>query len=132
MFHRGDLYYALFDSNCCFCPEGSGARVYVSTSPLGPYSLRGNINRNPRNLPIIAAQQTFVARIPTSKGDAYIWMGDRWGSRPDSIKGHDTQFWSTPMQFTADGNILPLENISSWQAAVRLGPRRAPVEHPYV
>ena len=46
MFRRGSLYYALFDSCCCFCPEGSGAQVYTATAPLGPYTLRGNINRD--------------------------------------------------------------------------------------
>jgi hypothetical protein len=132
MFRRGGLYYALFDSNCCFCERGSGARVYVATSPLGPYTLRGNINRDTANRPMIAAQQTFVARIPIPDGTAYMWMGDRWGSRPDGIKGHDIQYWSAPMQFTPEGNILPLENLPSWQATVRLGEDRAPVAHPYV
>jgi hypothetical protein len=132
MFRRGNLYYALFDTTCCFCQEGSGARVYVATSPLGPYSLRGNINRDAGDRPIVAAQQTFVARIPTSQGDAYIWMGDRWGSRSDAIKGHDFQFWSAPLRFTPEGGILALENVPSWQADARLGEDRAPAEHPYV
>jgi hypothetical protein len=48
---------------------------------------------------IIAAQQTFVAQLPTSQGTAYIWMGDRWGSTPDGVKGHDFQSrfaWMSP------------------------------------
>ncbi len=77
-----NLYYAVFDVCCCFCPEGSGAQVYVAEMPLGPYTLRGNINRDAKGRPIIAAQQTFVAQLPTSQGTAYIWMDDRWGSRP--------------------------------------------------
>ena len=36
-------------------------------------------------------------------------MGDRWGSRPDGVKGHDFQYWSRPLEFTADGGILPLQ-----------------------
>ena len=40
---------------------------------------------------------------------AYIWMGDRWGSRPDEVKGHDFQYWGRPLEFTDDGGILPLQ-----------------------
>ena len=57
---------------------------------------------------IIKAQQTHVATLPTDKGTVYIWMGDRWGSRPDGIKGHDFQFWSSPLQFEEDGMIKSL------------------------
>ncbi len=35
MFKRDGRYYALFDHTCCFCKEGSGARVYVASNPLG-------------------------------------------------------------------------------------------------
>lgn len=109
IFKRGKFYYALFDKTCCFGPEGSGARVFTAKNPLGPYTERGNINRDAAGKPIIAAQQTFVAQLPTPRGTAYIWMGDRWGSRPDGIKGHDFQFWSSPLVFTADGSIVPMK-----------------------
>ena len=109
LFKRKNLYYALFDACCCFGPQGSGAQVHVAEKPLGPYTLRGNINRDATGKPIIAAQQTFVAQLPTSRGTAYIWMGDRWGSRPDGVKGHDFQYWSSPLEFTANGGILPLQ-----------------------
>ncbi len=36
MFKRAGLYYALFDATCCFCPAGSGARVFTASAPLGP------------------------------------------------------------------------------------------------
>jgi hypothetical protein len=42
-------------------------------------------------------------------------MGDRWGSRPDSIKGHDFQYWSSPLEFEADGMIKQLHWEDSWQ-----------------
>jgi hypothetical protein len=128
MFRRGDRYYALFDSTCCFCTRGSGARVYVATSPLGPYTLRGNINRDAAQKPMVAAQQTFVARIPTPDGETFVWMGDRWGSKTDGIKGHDLQFWSAPLKFTANGDIAPLEDTAKWELAVRLGGKRPPRE----
>lgn len=116
LFKRGNLYYAVFDACCCFCPEGSGAQVWVAEKPLGPYKQRGNINRDPTGRPIIAAQQTFVAQLPTRRGAAYIWMGDRWGSTPDGVKGHDFQYWSAPLEFTNDGSILPLQ----WDPLVEL------------
>lgn len=122
LFRRGEIYYALFDTCCCFCPAGSGARVYTATSPLGPFTQRQNIIRATGGKePTIAAQQTWIAQIPTGAGTAFVWMGDRWGSRPDGIKGHDFQFWSAPLKFGDDDNILSIENVTTWQANVQLG-----------
>ena len=47
MFKRDGRYYLLTDYTCCFCGEGSGARVYVSDRPLDGYTQHGNINRYP-------------------------------------------------------------------------------------
>ncbi|MEL6557467.1 MAG: family 43 glycosylhydrolase [Bacteroidota bacterium] len=47
MFKRAGTYYLLTDYTCCFCNFGSGARVYTSGSPLGPYRFSSNINRYP-------------------------------------------------------------------------------------
>ncbi len=47
VFRRDSLYYLLTDITCCFCTQGSGARVYTSTNPLRGYALRQNINRFP-------------------------------------------------------------------------------------
>ena len=133
LFRRNNLYYALFDLCCCFCPDGSGARVYTAMSPLGPFTELTNINRVPGSgRQTIAAQQTWVAQIPTSDGPAYLWMGDRWGSRPDGVKGHDFQFWSAPLKFSANGAILPLENLPEWQARVAIGSKRLPPHSIYV
>jgi len=57
---------------------------------------------------IIHGQQTHIAEIATTTGTAYLWMADRWGSRPDGIKGHDFQYWSSPLVFNADGSIQKL------------------------
>jgi hypothetical protein len=133
MFRRNNRYYVLFDATCCFCPAGSGARVFTSTSPFGPFTERSNINRQlGSGIPIVAAQQTWVAKLPTPEGPAFIWMGDRWGSRPDGIKGHDFQFWSAPLKFSSDGNILPIENLPRWQTSVAVGKKRLSHGAPYV
>jgi hypothetical protein len=68
---------------------------------------------------VIPAQQTFIAEIPTLSGKKYLWMGDLWGSRPDGIKGHDFQYWSSPLQFDKQGNILPLRWENEWTLKLR-------------
>jgi hypothetical protein len=72
------------------------------------------IEKNANFPPIIPAQQTYIAEIPTKNGIAFIWMGDLWGSRPDGIKGHDFQYWSSPMEFDTEGGILPLRWEDEW------------------
>jgi hypothetical protein len=121
LFRRGANYYALFDTTCCFCTEGSGARVLVASNPMGPYRQLANINRDAAGKPTIPAQQTFVATIPTADGPAYLWMGDEWNSRPDGVKGHDLQYWGPPLRFAADGSILPLEKTPVWTIKVAVG-----------
>ena len=115
LFKRQGTYYALFDNCCCFCSGGSGARVYTAEKPLGPYAWKGtlNINRDAKGTPIIHAQQTQVAQLPTPAGVMFVWMGDRWGSTPDKIKGHDFQNW-TPLEFSPEGNIRPLKPTAEW------------------
>lgn len=63
---------------------------------------------------IIHAQQTFIAEIPTLTDTAYIWMADRWGSTPDGEKGHDFQYWSSPLVFNTDGSIQKLSFVNSF------------------
>ncbi|MGA2241740.1 MAG: family 43 glycosylhydrolase [Verrucomicrobiota bacterium] len=115
LFRRNNLYYALCGPLCPDCLDGSLVQVLTSASPLGPYNVRSNINRRPENgVPIIPAQETWVARIPMSGEPLFIWMADRWGSCTDGIKGHDFQFWSAPLKFSQDGDILAIENIGRW------------------
>lgn len=69
------MYYLLFDRLSCFGPQGSGAVVYTASSALGPYTARGNINRNgpfresQLSFIIVPGQQTFVAQV----GDSFVW-----------------------------------------------------------
>lgn len=132
LFRNRDRYYALFDSTCCFCSAGSGVRVFVASNPLGPYTEEGNINRGADGQPLIAAQQTFVAEVLTPAGTAFLWMADRWGSRPDGVKGHDLQFWSAPLRFTSDGVIEPIDAAPAWSAVIQMGNKRDLVKRPYI
>jgi hypothetical protein len=87
---------------------------------LGPYTQRGNINRDEKGKTIITAQQTHIAQLPTAHGTEYIWMGDRWQSTPDKVKGHDFQFWSSPLKFDGDGNIAKLAREDEWSIELKL------------
>ena len=51
LFRRNKTYYALFDGCCCFCAQGSGARVYTAKSPLGPYTQRATSTGTKRARP---------------------------------------------------------------------------------
>jgi hypothetical protein len=119
MFRRNDLYYVLFGPLCAFCPEGSIVQVLTTSSPLGPsFHPCPNINRQGTNpVPIIPGQETWVAKIPTPDGPAFIWMADLWGMTFDGQRGHDLQFWSTPLVFSNNDDILPLKPISNWYIA---------------
>jgi hypothetical protein len=130
MFRHGDDYYVLFDSACCFCSKGSGARVYKASSPLGPYQQLSNVNRDAQNSPIIHGQQTYVATLPTAEGPVLMWMADRWGSRPDHIKGHDFQYWS-PLRFSDDGTIASFVDMPEWTLSIQRGAKPSPTKRPY-
>jgi Glycosyl hydrolases family 43 len=63
--------------------------------------------------PNIPAQETWVTKLPAGDDSDYIWIADRWGSAPDGVKAHDLQYWS-PLQFSDDGQILPLKKMLKW------------------
>jgi hypothetical protein len=131
LFRRGAIYYAIFDHTCCFCAEGSGARVLMATHPLGPYHEAGNMNRDKSGNPIIPAQQTSIARLDTPDGPAYIWMGDLWKKPNSEGRGHDLQYWSAPLKFNADGSIVALERTTHWTARIRSGSNSVERSKPY-
>jgi len=134
LFRRNNLYYALCGPLCPDCPKGSEVMVFTSTSPLGPFTIKSNINRRSGNgasnelgqdvlfahsfnegAPIVPAQQTWVAKIPMSGEPLFIWMADLWGSARDGVKGHDLQYWSPPLKFGPDNHgVLPVENVERW------------------
>jgi hypothetical protein len=130
MFRKEDTYYVLFDSTCCFCANGSGARVYKASSPLGPYTQLSNINRDDANKPIVHAQQTFVATLPAKDGPVLLWMSDKWGSRPDGFKGHDLQYW-LPLRISPDGSIASITDVPRFSLTVQSGTPSNPTKYPY-
>ncbi len=132
LFKRDGIYYLLFDNTCGFCWNGTGARVYTTRKLIGAYTYQSNINMLPedaktegeswtltgsgRSNVTLRAQQTDIAELPTPSGTMYMWIGDRWHSNPDGLKGHDFQVW-VPLEFQ-DHKILPLKNLQQWQVTI--------------
>ena len=111
LFKRNGLYIAMFDTNCGFCKQGSGAAVHVSNvSALGPFVHTGrNINRFANGTTIIKGQQAGVWQMEST----LVWVADLWQSTPDGVKGHDLQYWG-PIEFDSQGVPLPLKQVESW------------------
>ncbi len=111
VFFRKGIYYLLFGPTCCFCSDGSGSSVYTASSPLGPWTSQ-KYDLNPKSWWLgsrtIKAQESFA--IQTGGGDV-VYVGDRWTSAPDHLKGHDFQFWM-PLTFNdtaTPARISPLK-----------------------
>jgi hypothetical protein len=68
--------------------------------------------------PIIPSQQTFVMPLKTNKGIEYVWMGDLWGSASDNIKGHDYQYWGSPLVFDDNGDIETMKWVDEWEITI--------------
>ena len=64
--------------------------------------------------PIVPAQQTYMMPLEVDGRTEYLWMGDLWGSAPDDVKGHDQQYWSSPLEFYPNGLIRPLRYEAVW------------------
>ena len=105
LFTRNGVYYALFDHTCCVCAQGSGVQVWTASSPLGTFTYQSQVARTTDGTPVTHAQQCWVAKLPGVVPE-YIWIGDRWGSAPDGLHGHDSTYWQ-PLEFDADGGIRP-------------------------
>ncbi len=107
-------------------PVESDANVYINeieTFNEGtPNNSRGSFfitRSNIRQKPIIPAQQSYVMKLNTTKGEKYIWIGDLWGSASDNIKGHDYQYWSAPLEFNEDGTIKPMKWTDRWTVELK-------------
>ena len=107
-FERNGWYYILYGPTCCFCKEGSGAEVLVSSSPLGPWSsMETDLNpKLPNSLyRTIAGQNSFAFLVALADGSTdIIFVNDRWSSSPDGLKSHDFQYWQ---RLSFDDSVIP-------------------------
>ena len=102
-FKRGNFYYYLWGKLCCFCSAGSTANVARATVATGPFTSLGDIiGAN------IHAQPLGILQMETVTGPQYSYVGDRWQSTPDDLKGHDFIYISEPLSFATNGNIAPM------------------------
>ena len=122
LFTRGGFIYLLFGHTCCFCAGGAGARVLVSTHPLGPWNDTG-VELNPRAGPAplehrIPSQNNVVFAVVAQQQAAptLVFTADLWTSAPDGLKSHDKQYWA-PLQFDDNSSpptIAPLEWLDNF------------------
>lgn len=135
-FYRKGWYYNTIGTDACYAQWGASVLVFVAPSPLGPWSVQGNINPcangqqpvdsfpsqfvgstqytyNPCSLTNVTAvnftvptQQFNVVQV----GDQFFYFGERYNSAPDGQKWHDLQVL-VPLTFNDSVSppaILPL------------------------
>ena len=121
--HAG-MYYLLMGSCCCFCESGTNLMQYTATSPLGPYTMRCELNPvvDPESGALaIPSQQQGVTAIHSEPGQSngsvqLMWSGERWQQAPDGRKEHDPQAW-VPIQFGVDRLMEPFSFVQAWSPA---------------
>lgn len=120
MFVRNGTYYVLVGVGCCACIGGSNVIVYTASSPLGPYTMRGDAGSNktdghvfdahsPYNY-VTRAQQTYVVRVVGSDGgEQWLWVGNAWvtSDLPGHPRDHDLLYFAL-LDFDEDGMVKQL------------------------
>ena len=125
-FERLGIFYILPGTGCCGCLGGSNMYVFTSTSPMGPFTYRGDSGSNttapfdvhsPWNYPT-RAQASAAVKIDGGTGHAeqILWMGNQWvtSQAPGRPRNSDLlYFW--PLEFTADENVSQVRYEQSVQ-----------------
>jgi len=121
MFKRNSTYYLLAGLGCCACKGGSNIVVYSAPSPLGPFTLQGDVGSNhtaghvfdahsPYNY-VTKAQGSKVIPLRWADGSVqYLWLGNQWVTAPEAVgyaRDHDLLYW-TVLSFNATGAIEQL------------------------
>ena len=108
--------------SCCrFCASGTNLMLYTAPAPLGPYTVRRELNPvvDPESGALaIPSQQQGVTVIRGGPGQSNLslqlmWSGERWQQAPDGRKEHDPQAW-VPIAFGAGGLMEPLSFVQTW------------------
>ena len=138
LFRRGATYYALLGGCTCAGRFGGGVAYLTAPHPLGPWTNRSatvdpgcpmwaqpncfDMGPGQTCNPVTQAQQNFVMQVQTvGGGTQYVWTGDRWQTAPDGKWGHDFQT-QLPLNFDdADGSIVPLEWVDTFELDVDVG-----------
>ena len=117
MFKRKGVYYLLVGVGCCACKGGSNVIVYVAPTPLGPFTLRGDVGSNktgghvfnahsPYNY-VTKAQQSKVVVVEGAGGGEpqYLWIGNQWVT--GGARDRDLLYFAV-LNFSSDGNITQM------------------------
>jgi hypothetical protein len=118
---RGGTYYLLTGPTCCFCAEGAATAVYAAPHPLGPWGATGAFVDPPgaANASLLGAQNSLLVQVTLASGErGVVWAGDRWGSAPDGLFGHNLQYWGL-LQWN-DSAAPPRVAALQWQDALTL------------
>lgn len=98
LFKHAGYYYLLHGDVCCFCPQGSDAKVRVATDPMGNWTYLTNLNPHSREGRVSAqSNAVFGARLADGS-TRLVWTADEWGGARSGRKGADFQFWA-PLDF---------------------------------
>ena len=115
LFSHGGLFYLLHGDVCCFCPQGSDAKIQVASDPMGNWTAVGNLN--PHGPARIRAQSNAVIEIRQPDGSSrLIWTADLWHGARNGEKGSDFQFW-TPLTFEereVEGRLIATPTSVQW------------------
>ena len=110
---REGAYYLISGPVCCFCAAGVPSRVWASTAgPLGPWVDTGRYLDPPgaANASLLGAQNSLLVHATLANGSqAIVWAGDRWGSAPDGLFGHNLQYWGLTAWDDSASPPLPLQ-----------------------
>jgi hypothetical protein len=83
-----------------------GSMIWCKVSPHGACE--------PTTRPV-EAQHFNTATVKDANGDSiYLFYGERWQTGPDGRFAHGFSHWE-PLRFDADGSVLPLQNVSSFE-----------------
>ena len=129
MFKRDGVYYLLAGLGCCACKGGSNVVVYTAPSPLGPFSLQGDVGSNTTAGHVFDAHSpwNYVTRAQGSKvvplrwadgSTRWLWLGNQWvtaGADVGFARNADLLFWAL-LGFNATGGVEQL----AWAEGVTL------------
>lgn len=111
LFRRGEFYYlVLSDPKCGYCSTGTS--YWRARQPLGPWEFKRVISRDS-----CSGQPAAVSEIAVAGGESqYVLQVDQWHNEYtdapfQSISTNQTlaPYRRLPLEFTADGELMPLD-----------------------
>ena len=107
LFKRNGIYYVTYsDPNCGYC-SGTGTSYKTSKSPLGPWSGGKKISDNS-----CGGQPSFVSTIKIDGKTIFLYGSDLWNNAAKNEA--QANFYWAPLSFSADGEIKPLDCLTSY------------------